>query len=693
MVVMLKKTPCSVTLLTRNSSATLRQCLESVSFCDDIVVLDGNSTDTTVSIAEEFGARVYPQYDNAPPGVRIKNFTELRVKSFNLAQHAWVFYIDSDEYLQRELQEEIMRIVAHNDVNTVGMFCRRAIVEGKEIRHAYFYPDWCARLINKESGVKWKEGPLVHEGFVFPQSMTRAHLRGSLFAYWPDYQATAQKDAYYLSLSETKFERDIEKVRWRDFARGAVKNSLRAMYIFLKAMHQSIRFHNDNVLPFRFQLRFATYHLKMAWSYTKWKRLAARTWRATPRMLKFILIGALLVRLLAFAGLLWTHGHTGFVYGPNGDAVEYVTLAKNIMQDNGFSIAQHAPFVPNDFRTPGYPFFLMLFGGGNDIFWLPVLVQIVLSTVLVCMVWRLVRERISIRAASVAAAFAAFEPNMIYWPLQLISETVFTVLLFGCVWLLVKFVECRQPRILLGGIALLMIATYVRPVTLPLVYIAPFVFFVVLKKQFRRARHYASLAILLVVFSLAPWYIRNGHVFGAYSFSPSFAARGSVGKYLTAYTRLRFGKDPAQLYPEIVAMSQSPLVPAQHIIARTRETLLRDPLAYMQIGLTALPSFFVGYVEFSLSATLDRSFEMPRSWYVGAKMLYALLTVGAIVGGILLWQKNKVLVCVCTGAIMYFAILSGVGGYARFRYPVEPYLWTLLSGVAFRPRTNVVTTD
>ena len=72
--------PCSVLVLTRNSAATLERCLAPLAGFAEIVVHDANSEDNTVEIAKKFGAKVFKQYDTEEKSVRVKDFTEIRLK-------------------------------------------------------------------------------------------------------------------------------------------------------------------------------------------------------------------------------------------------------------------------------------------------------------------------------------------------------------------------------------------------------------------------------------------------------------------------------------------------------------------------------------------------------------------------------------------------------------------------------------
>jgi glycosyltransferase involved in cell wall biosynthesis len=129
----------SVLILTWNEESLIRQCLESVAWSDDVVVLDSFSTDRTVALAQGAGARVVQN-----PFV---NFTEQR--NFGLQQgglrHDWVLHLDADEVVTPALRDELLRTVAAPSYPAYRL-ASRLIFQGSWIRHASMYPCYQVRL-------------------------------------------------------------------------------------------------------------------------------------------------------------------------------------------------------------------------------------------------------------------------------------------------------------------------------------------------------------------------------------------------------------------------------------------------------------------------------------------------------------------------------------------------------------------
>lgn len=143
------KIRCSIEILTRNSEKTLGRCLESVKDFDDIIVLDGNSTDRTREIAARYNARIFKQYETDKPDVPISDYSEVRNKGLHLAKHKWFMYIDSDEYLSRGAVKEIREIVESPNLSArVFWQPRKYVLNGKIIDCATTYPNRQIRLFH-----------------------------------------------------------------------------------------------------------------------------------------------------------------------------------------------------------------------------------------------------------------------------------------------------------------------------------------------------------------------------------------------------------------------------------------------------------------------------------------------------------------------------------------------------------------
>ena len=147
-------TPLSAVLITRNEERNLPAALESVRFCDEIVVVDSGSTDRTREIAAAAGARVLR---NEPwPG-----FVAQRNLAADAARHDWVLAVDADERVTPELRDEIEAVRAAGFDRSGYRIPRLVHYLGRWIRATDWYPDAQLRLFDRARG-RW-HGGLIHE--------------------------------------------------------------------------------------------------------------------------------------------------------------------------------------------------------------------------------------------------------------------------------------------------------------------------------------------------------------------------------------------------------------------------------------------------------------------------------------------------------------------------------------------------
>jgi len=146
-------TPISAVLITLNEERRLAAALESVRFCDEILVLDGGSTDRTREIAEAAGARVEFR--------AWEGFTAQRNHAVAAARHDWILAVDADERITPALRAEIEALRAAGFAHAGYRIPRVAFYLGRWIRGTDWYPDPQLRLFDRRRG-RWTGG-LVHE--------------------------------------------------------------------------------------------------------------------------------------------------------------------------------------------------------------------------------------------------------------------------------------------------------------------------------------------------------------------------------------------------------------------------------------------------------------------------------------------------------------------------------------------------
>jgi len=155
-----------------NEEKTIRACLASVSWADEIVVVDSHSTDDTVKIAREYAGRILIR--DWPGHVAQKEF------AVQQATHDWAFSIDADERVSPELRREIEAVRREGPGNALGFSMPRLTWHlGRFIRHGGWYPDRKIRLFRKD--LVTVEGRNPHDRFSIRGPVTPLH--GDLLHY------------------------------------------------------------------------------------------------------------------------------------------------------------------------------------------------------------------------------------------------------------------------------------------------------------------------------------------------------------------------------------------------------------------------------------------------------------------------------------------------------------------------------
>lgn len=142
-----QKYPVSACIITLNEESRIRDCLESIKWVDEIIIVDSFSTDKTVDVCKEYTQRIY---QHAWPGnIEQKNH------AIGLAKNDWILSLDADERLSPELTAEIQHAV-RNPGNTLGFFFPRlCFYLNRWIYHGEWYPDYQLRLFKRGQGL-WK---------------------------------------------------------------------------------------------------------------------------------------------------------------------------------------------------------------------------------------------------------------------------------------------------------------------------------------------------------------------------------------------------------------------------------------------------------------------------------------------------------------------------------------------------------
>ena len=210
----------SVVISAFNEEKNIKDCLESVKWADEIILVDNSSTDKTVDIAKKYTAKIYKR-PNLVMLNKNKNF------GFTKATGEWILNLDADERVSEELAKEIKLKIKNN--NIFGYFMpRKNIIFGKWIEHGLWWPDYQLRLFQRGKGKFACQH--VHEKIQVKGKT--AKLKSPLIHY--NYQTVSQfiqkMDRIYTENEVENLERAGKKIAWFDAIRMPARDFLSVFF-------------------------------------------------------------------------------------------------------------------------------------------------------------------------------------------------------------------------------------------------------------------------------------------------------------------------------------------------------------------------------------------------------------------------------------------------------------------------------
>ena len=403
------------------------------------------------------------------------------------------------------------------------------------------------------------------------------------------------------------------------------------------------------------------------------------------------------------------------------DSRDYDGLAVNLARYRVFSRSGAAPFEPHVFMTPGYPLFLAfvyaVFGHKPLI---ALLFQILLDLISLLIVYKIGEILFTRVVGLISAGLLAVDVGQILNSNQLLSETLFILLFLLSIYCLLLFVKERQTRCgILAGL-LLGMAAMVRPIVLYF----PILLVITcaargMNTLLSGLKRY-SIVVLCFLLVVTPWLGRNYYRFGV----PQFASKqGVTFHWYAAYLRAKiegttFGEAKEQIRTEvnheIEEQNLNPLEEAAFYQRKAMREILQHPRDYAIVHLSGVVSLLVssnvrqvahmfgippsgtgfltnfltrgiagaveGFLQFcrSFFLTLSRSQQLV---FVFALLEWAMLAVTYLLGvyGLLVSLRGKKLLAILTlgTVLVYFPLMTGPMGYARYRAPMMPYIYLL----------------
>lgn len=167
--------PVSAILITKNEERNIRPCLDSLTWISEIIIVDSGSEDATCNIAQS--------YENV---TLIESewlgYSETKRLATQYTNQPWIFWIDADEVVTKELQEEIQALFTQATIPHQGYdIPRKTFFMGEWVQHTGWYPGRVLRLFHKEKGDFNQK--ILHEGVELYEEATLGHLKADLLHY------------------------------------------------------------------------------------------------------------------------------------------------------------------------------------------------------------------------------------------------------------------------------------------------------------------------------------------------------------------------------------------------------------------------------------------------------------------------------------------------------------------------------
>ena len=388
----------------------------------------------------------------------------------------------------------------------------------------------------------------------------------------------------------------------------------------------------------------------------------------------------ILVFLALAAHFLYLH-YSGDFFFP--DSVTYLTPAHNLLRGLGFSVERD---LPETFRTPGYPLFLLPFLAATLNVVPIVVVQHLLAVALVPAVYLVARRITGSRPGALAAGLImALDIPTIHYANKVLTESLFTFVLFG-LFVLVLRIRRRGATIalMLASGAIAGVLVLIRPAAI-LYFLVP-ALFLALTENLRKVAAFTAIAVLIP----AVWGIRNSVEAGGFTVSSVAGINMLLHRAapsIAIFEKGAFQDDLAMWQERLTAAANREIVEREHV--RSIDDV-DGPVAaryYGEIGgriafehpwgltLVVIRGVLVDLFETDFEAIVMVS-RIPSTIL---EEVIGAVTVGvtllALLGAVALWKRDRAVAALIVATIGYFVLISAGGeSEARFRVPVVPMI-------------------
>ncbi len=242
----------SAVVIAKNEEKQIRDCLDTLKWADEIIVLDDCSTDRTAEIAKSMGAKVYER--------KMDIEGKQRNYAYSLASHEWILSVDCDERVTEELAEEIKKLINPGPEENVFSVPIKTFIGKRWIRYAGYYPGRKDRLFRKGK-FRYDENQGVHPRVYYEGKSGK--LKNDILHYsYGSFSDFINKLNRETVLESQKWIEDGRKVSFLKISRKCIDRFIKAY--FLKKGYK------DGFLGFMFSFFHSLYQILSYAAY--WER-------------------------------------------------------------------------------------------------------------------------------------------------------------------------------------------------------------------------------------------------------------------------------------------------------------------------------------------------------------------------------------------------------------------------------------
>lgn len=415
----------------------------------------------------------------------------------------------------------------------------------------------------------------------------------------------------------------------------------------------------------------------------------------------------LLVLVVRHAGWSFNPYLTGF------DTIEYSTIAKNLLINHSFSKSLTTPFIPNFFRSPGYPFWLafiyFIFGSFKPAVFLGMLIFSFSAP----LTYLIAREVFSGKLAFWTGIVLAIEPRMAFTAPFLLSEQIFLPVFLFSIFFAAKFFNNPKKKYIFFSVIFLGASSLIRGISLYLLPALLIFFFVRLYKKHPLIKilKILVLATMVLVLVISPWLIRNKLTLGTFQPNSLFGIQLYWGHLEALEIYLGIPQELAHqklvnLANDLVGNNfETPLAISiltkeavkeikSNLFSSIKIYLFNSALFFITDGYKGIASYIINikpnYINLS---DLIIKFKFKEIFYnlknfslleltipILGRVFWTFLTILSLFGfyaGIRNMIKQRLILMLFFSLILYFAIISGsvVAVDPRFRMPINGFLF------------------